>query len=464
MKKYIRTGNLVFNEIEFVFVFDTEILKLIPLKKQDKELVERQNIEEIVGRGDINNPFSLNSLYIIGSCNETGYNIIFIFNEGTESSYENNTIVFPVKSYILMKQEDTPFTKLSIRCTKLNSIYPTKEAFEFLSEYDEWIDGVMMIRTENFEKTTTKKQVFFFNEREVKVHFGISRKINNRNVESPIILETSLIFEFASTDDYIFINELVTIARKFIQFLTYEKNTEFTDINLYHKKNGKNTRVASFIEDNDDAQELTQNRKPIRCIEYDQIKSHEGKLFQQIADYTLYNRHIPLTRTIGNNIDEARFVMLTAAFEAAFKDYFGEIEISDEERRITQAVHNSIGELIKKSQGKLKKEYKRLQRLSGGSTLSRKIVYAGEHLNEIIGCFGVRLYKRDASVLEYSIIGDRLAKQRNAFAHGNLEIEFVGESLIDLVFLQYLIYAIQLKNIGLSDENTKKAIRSLFIL
>lgn len=59
-------------------------------------------------------------------------------------------------------------------------------------------------------------------------------------------------------------------------------------------------------------------------------------------------------------------------------------------------------------------------------------------------------------------MGERLSSQRNNFAHGNLDKEFVGLSLLDLVFLEIVLYAMQLKYYGLEEIKIKKAINELF--
>mgnify|MGYP000156951314 FL=1 len=61
-------------------------------------------------------------------------------------------------------------------------------------------------------------------------------------------------------------------------------------------------------------------------------------------------------------------------------------------------------------------------------------------------------------------MGDRLANQRNNFAHGNLNKDFIGFSLLDLIYLEYIIYAMQLRYYGISDINIRKAINNLFRL
>lgn len=59
-------------------------------------------------------------------------------------------------------------------------------------------------------------------------------------------------------------------------------------------------------------------------------------------------------------------------------------------------------------------------------------------------------------------MGQRLSDQRNHFAHGDLDKDFIGLSLLDLMFLEYVVYAMQLKNYGLSDIEIQRSINELF--
>ena len=64
--------------------------------------------------------------------------------------------------------------------------------------------------------------------------------------------------------------------------------------------------------------------------------------------------------------------------------------------------------------------------------------------------------------LNYKDMGKRISDQRNNFAHGNLDKEFIGLSLLDLIYLQFIIYIMQLKFYEIEDEKIKKCINELF--
>ena len=64
--------------------------------------------------------------------------------------------------------------------------------------------------------------------------------------------------------------------------------------------------------------------------------------------------------------------------------------------------------------------------------------------------------------LKYSEMGLRLSQQRNNFAHGNLDKDFIGLSLLDLIYLEYIVYAMQLKEYGVKTTFIQQAINDLF--
>lgn len=122
----------------------------------------------------------------------------------------------------------------------------------------------------------------------------------------------------------------------------------------------------------------------------------------------------------------------------------------------------AIEALLASSSGKLKSIYKFLKNLIKANSLQSEIVQMGKDFDDIVGVFGRQLYKTNGEELEYSDMGQRLSEQRNNFAHGNLDQDFIGAALLDLVFLQYILYAMQLKHYGVEDKNIQQAINDLF--
>lgn len=97
-------------------------------------------------------------------------------------------------------------------------------------------------------------------------------------------------------------------------------------------------------------------------------------------------------------------------------------------------------------------------------SVESEIVHIGKVINDIIGVFGKNLYRLNEEELSYSEMGKRLSSQRNHYAHGDLDQGFIGLSLLDLMYMEYIIYAIQLNHYGIDAKHIRCAINDLFHL
>lgn len=153
-----------------------------------------------------------------------------------------------------------------------------------------------------------------------------------------------------------------------------------------------------------------------------------------------------------------------AAFEWEFsRAYPKGIPKGEDELALEKIVTEAIQVLIDGSTGDLKKKYKDIRyHIKKSDTLEKKIIHMGENLDSIIGIFGKQLYSLNETELLYSEMGRRLSDQRNHYAHGDLDMDFIDKSLLDLVFVERMVYAMQLKYYGIDDKNIQKAINELF--
>lgn len=195
------------------------------------------------------------------------------------------------------------------------------------------------------------------------------------------------------------------------------------------------------------------------------ISGFEGKILTDIAANLLYLRHLPDTYEAGRHIDAARFVMITAAFEWEFRRAYPDgVPKRVETIQIERQASESIQALIDSTSGKLKKKYQFLIKHIKTDSLQNEIIRIGKDYDGVIGNFGKNLYKLNGEELKYSEMGQRLANQRNHFAHGDLDQDFIGLSLLDLIYMEYIIYAMQLRKYGVEDKQIRKAINDLFHL
>lgn len=444
------SGKLVYKEMEFNFVFDKCELRLIPLKAIAAVVYEEKENWQYI-----------EAPYLVGSCNETETKIIFFCEQQGIGSYNNILRIF-VDAYILYRFDCNEIDKISFSSPEIDGIFPVGQA---ISE-QKWLEeGIVTVQTKKFSATTSEKQYFIVEGKDVTVHFGIARTTNRKIGEPPIVLQSSMFFEFEPTSDYQFIFRLWRIAKTFIQYLCYRKNCYLPIVDVYGFDREKmHLKIATLNVTDEWGKEEKRAIETKRYIQQKYISGFEGKILEDIGDNMLYTRHIPDTYLSGQTIDEARFVMITAAFEWEFRRNYPEgIKKAESTIEIEQKITAEIDKLIDEAPSrKLKKKYKFLRKLVGANSLQAEIMQIGEDYSDLMDSFGKPLYLLNNVELKYPEMGERLANQRNDFAHGNLDKDFNGTALLDLLYLSYLIYAMQLRAYGISDENIKNAISGLF--
>jgi predicted nucleic-acid-binding Zn-ribbon protein len=459
------TGKISYRDIDFTFVFVGDELRLIPPADKESE-IERQWKMTSIGNGAYTfaDPIPVDEKFIIADCNETNAKIIFLTKEGSYLGFRNSVIIIRVFAIVICKYNRDSFDRVTFSCPEINYIHPTNQAFSFSVTEELSSKGKVELNTREFSDTTTEKQSFLVDEKTVNVFFGISRKVSTKIDEHPLSLNSTLFFEFEQTNDYSFILRLHQIALDFIRFLCYRKNIYISEVNIAAPfKDGKHEPFATMFILNQQGETEKDVLKQGRYIKQIHFAGKEGEIFSDIASGSIYLRHIPESYQSGRHIDAARFVMITAAFEWEFSRQYPEgCTKSKATIDAEKDVSNEIQKLIEKVSGKRKKICKFIKRLIKSSPLQKEIIQIGKDYSNIIDVFGNHLYQINGEELKYSEMGQRLSDQRNHFAHGDLDKDFIGLSLLDLVFMEYVVYAMQLKYYNLSDIEIQRSINELF--
>lgn len=456
----IYTGTLIYKEIEFSFTFDKEQLRLVPSKNKQQEVhlwFMKSLAKGVYTSGD---PVYIEDDYLIGICNESRQKIIFLPKYENIGKY-NSVLIVNIEAYIIQKYEREYIDRLGFMSQEIDCIFPTNQALQ----NPEWTEnGIVSIKTKDFDNTTSRKQDFFVDGKKVSMYFGISRTSSGKIGKPPLELHSVMFFEFEKTNDYAFVLRLWRIAKCFIQYLCYRKNVNLSEIEVSSPYNdGKHERFAVLHIVNEDVYNEPEILEKRRYIKQEYISGAEGKILNDIAENKIYLRHLPETYRAGISINAARFVMITAAFEWTFnKNYPNGVEKKPATIKAEETAFQVLSGLIDASKGKLKEIYKFLKKVIGSNSLQAKIEQVGKDYADIVDVLGKRLYSLNEEVLKYNEMGLRLSQQRNNYAHGNLDKDFIGLALLDLVYLEYIIYAMQLKEYGVEDILIKRAINDLF--
>lgn len=456
----VYTGTLTYKEIDFSFVFDKEELRLIPPKDKHQE-VHMWFMKPLAnGVYTLGDPLYIEDDFLIGKCNENSQKIIFLPKYTNIGSY-NSVLIVQIEAYIIQKYEREWVDRLGFMSPELDRIYPTSQALDS----PEWAEnGVISIKTKDFDNTTSHTQSFLVDGKNVSVYFGISRTGSSKIGKPPMELHSEMFFEFEKTNDYVFILRLWRIAKCFIQYLCYRKNVNLTSVDVSAPYcEGKHEKFATLHIINEDVDNEPKILEKKRYIKQEYIRGAEGRILNDIAEDRIYLRHLPETYRTGRSINAARFVMITAAFEWTFKkNYPDGITKKPATIKAEKTATEVLDGLIDDSKGKLKDIYKFLRKLIGSNSLQMEIEQMGNDYSGIIDIFGKRLYSINKETLKYSEMGLRLSQQRNNYAHGNLDKDFIGLALLDLIYLEYIIYVMQLKEYGVENISIQRAINDLF--
>ena len=464
----IYTGKLNYRDVDFTFMFDGKELRLIPPEDRRHE-IRMEWIMTPLGNGayTMGDPPKMNESYLTGKCNENGHTLIFITQLGANIGSNNLVLFVKIVAYIECKYERETIDRISFCSPEINCIHPVNQAYNYSIDNEEFSNnGVFSLTTLSFDSTTTEKQTFKVDDADVQVQFSVSRRMSTKIEETPVSLSSTMLFEFNATNEYAFILQLWRVAKEFIQFLCYRKNVFLPIAELSAPySDGKHEKFATLYvldEMGDSEQEML---KKGRYIKQQYISGYEGKILTDIASNLLYTRHLPATYESGRHIDSSRFIMITAAFEWEFhRAYPDGVPKKEATIQIETEATVAIQSLIESSSGKLKKKYQFLKKLIKSESLQTELVKMGEDFDGIIGEFGKHLYQLNGENLVYAEMGERLANQRNHFAHGDLDKDFIGLSLLDLVYMEYVVYAMQLKFYGINEEKIRKSINELFHL
>ena len=462
METNIYTGTLTYKGIDFTFVFDKNELRLVPPSEKHRE-VDLWFLKALGGGAyTMGDSLYAEESIITSSCNEC-YQIKFLPSYHSPIGHINSVVVIDIQAYIIYKSRSNGVKKIAFECPEINSIYSTRQAIET----KRYSDGAFEIKTLRIDTSDKEKQIFNVDGKAVEIYFDIIQKTTQAVTKPPLSLQSCLCFRFEPTDDIGFIYKLHQIAKSFIEYLCYRRDIFFEKTHIYTEANDTARTTFQDGELFVISEHLPIDEKSIkdgRCIMHCYIAEAETTILNAIAENTLYMRHLPESREAGQHINAARFVMITAAFEWEFKKLYPDgLRRKDASIKAEEIATQVLTTLINESKGKLKGLYKSLLKNGiGFAPLQSKMVQVGKDLDSIIAPFGKYLCAINKKELNYSKMGERLATQRNHYAHGDLDEEFIGDSLLDLIFLERVLYAMQLKRFGVSEENIKHSINELF--
>ena len=438
------TGKLKLLDEFCLFEFDQFILKIF-IVNPSLNLYSKPDLNFEILTGNI---FNNQHKYII-------------FDNCNIVEWTPNILTFNVISYYISDDELVTFDKISFFSDELDWFFNIRQGLTTeCCENEEEIK--LVLKSQTIGKNHYNINI---NDKNVEVSFGINKQINLLT-NSPVILSSSLSLIFQETQKNDKTIEYYYLIYYMLCFITYRRNVNINGCELSVRlKNGKYRQIGYFhTKLNADKYSEDIKYKRDRIITIDLLQNSFSQLIELLYSYKLYTQHIPFNSRDYLTITPSRFVLVTAAFEWTFSLVYGaDYNISDS-NRIKEEILRFVEELINKNTGKLKKRAKTFKRLieNTRSSLSDKIEYAlNDHIKEI-KVFIDQIYSLNHKVASFDEIAERIQTHRNNFAHGNIDQLIDPDVILDHSILEYLVYALILRKIGMNENDIKKSINKLF--
>ena len=156
--------------------------------------------------------------------------------------------------------------------------------------------------------------------------------------------------------------------------------------------------------------------------------------------------------------------MILSAFEREFRNIYGQdVRRADEYKQTKSEVIKLIEEFADTLGGKQRKYAKGFAKgiKNSDSSYGDNLKFALEDCRSIMEPFITRRFEGNYE----DIINDvsiNINEIRNGIAHSRLDMELEARNLVDIQFVEEMLYAIRLKKMGIDNTVIQKAINELF--
>ena len=368
---------------------------------------------------------------------------------------------FTILGILEFKTQEKNINAINIYAKELEYIYDSKR--KILGTYKNDSEGNMNFSIKSFKEANSIKKQIKVDGTFVDYSFTIKRTFPTKDINNYLNIDSILKFEWENVKDYTFIYDLIIFGYNFIVYLCYRKNIKFKSIDLLSRnENNQYLNIGEMTIFIHNIEEAGKNYIKKHYIDYENIKTIDNKILQAIVDENIFIRHIPENEINRNQITPQSFVMVSSAFEWEFKQLFPK-GIEHDKKKITNIKEIKCDlEKLSDNYNNAKKKiiFKAIDEI-GKDNLESKIIYVNKKLKEISSGFLENLCKLN-NVKNKNKIFTSLQRLRNDFAHGNMDINIDSDGFIGIVYLERLVYIMQLKRFGLDDKNIKMIINKLF--
>lgn len=468
-------GFLIYNEIEYPFSYEDGILDIYP-KNKDVWLADNAALITSIGRKVESGRF-INNICLLGQT-ATGKSIRFIVSE--RYSNINGFLSFNVYSFYIYSPEDIKMKHGIIngkrkyfserRLNKIKGILIKGREIDYYYNSSNLFHSKYVQEDSQYRYNLSINGIkekdcgnFLLDDNEVNIYIRSVATIHNA-VSIPITSHSEMIVEFSNEVGLDTIEEFYFSILACLSYLCRRKNIEINTVEVFDYDDVKNRKTFGtycFVLNRDVAEKHVNAIN--RIIDYKFIGDNFGKLLNLFLSDKMYINNLP------KNIDGCRvyapdrIIFNFVAFEREYSNLYPDTEIrSSEYLEVKKCVLEKMCEFIKNLTGKKKKYAKSFYKTieHSGNSFGTRLQKALEDYEKPLIPFFIDSYGKEYKE-EVENICERMNKMRNDSAHGNIDIKFSPEHILDFGILECLLYAMRLRDIGISDVNIQRAICQL---
>lgn len=315
------------------------------------------------------------------------------------------------------------------------------------------------------------KAIFIF-EREISKVNGVSVQFNKELISrldntiftelnnKIIVNNNSIVFMSEEKIDYKEILKDIYLINDVVRFMVQCNKVGYFKINLILDNSLiGNVMYCRGIDNYLDDTLSTKINKMLRILE-----PYLENIFSLIKKKQLYMAHIQ-TNKENTVITPGYFITIMAAFEWECRRFKVESNRSENSLNDKQQAIDAIQSLInEKTSSKSKKHFKFYQSVIDklDMNLSNKIEAVLKRYEEYFSVISQQIYEINKIDVNLKEIALRLQKQRNNFAHGNLDEPIEPLAALDIKPLRELLYVMQLDKCGVNKENIERCFEIAF--
>lgn len=368
---------------------------------------------------------------------------------------------FKILGIIEFTNQEKEINALQIHAKELEYMYNSSKIIRSF-KYD--TKGNMDMRIKSYEEVNSEEKHVKLKDSIIYYSFEIERKISTKNVNRYFMANTMLSLRSDSfADNYESVYEMILICQAFISYLYYRQNINLSNIDVLSRdKNNKCFSIGKMIIYRNNGAKPDEEYVSKHYINYEFIKTIDDKILQAIIDEKLFIRHIPENEIKRNEITPQSFVIVSSAFEWEFRQLFPDgVKHKTSKTDAIEVIKHDLLQLSSNYDKTKRKIMEKTIENIGKDNLESKLIFTNKELKEVSEIFLKYLCKLNDIKSENEIFTN-LQKLRNDFAHGNMEIDIDSDGFVGIIYLERLIYIMQLKRFGLDDNNIKKAVNNLF--